>query len=533
MTEPGTLNFLWSQQLVAGFVAAGVRHAVISPGSRSTPLALALLRQPRIACEMVIDERCAAFFALGIAKATRAPVLLLATSGSAPANWLPAVVEASQAGVPLLLVSADRPAELHGCGANQTIDQLALFGPHVRARHALDAPHEGFAPARLHALAAQACAQARGPLPGPVHLNQPFREPLVPASDCPPVEVPPLLRGVAPDGVPDAVAVRELARRIAGRPGAIVCGELPASPGFAEALTALAAQLDCPVLAEPLSGLRFGRHDRSQLCVRYDDWLPTAPTGEWLLRFGAFPVTKTLQQYVARARAVHALVDPWPRWNDPVHRLTDLLHADPVAFCRAMLAERPASVEPAWRAVLAEREMAAADLANSPDNPIAALIAALPEGMPLFVGNSLAVRDLDRASGSADKHLPIYANRGVSGIDGNLSTALGIAAVTGRVVALVGDLTCQHDIGGLALAAGRDAVIVVVNNGGGGIFELLPQRALPEFERGWKMPQDIDFSHAAQTFGITFLRVDSPEELHAVLTRAFAAGGPHLIELRQ
>ncbi|MCL2636601.1 MAG: thiamine pyrophosphate-dependent enzyme, partial [Betaproteobacteria bacterium] len=390
-------------------------------------------------------------------------------------------------------------------------------------------PHEGFAPARLHALAAQACAQARGPLPGPVHVNQPFREPLVPTGDCPPVAMPPPLRVTPPDGAPDAVVVRELARRIAGRPGAIVCGELPASPGFAEALAALAAQLDCPVLAEPLSGLRFGPHDRSRLCVRYGDWLPSAPTSEWLLRFGAFPVTKILQQYIARPRAVHALVDPWPRWNDPAHRLTDLVHANPAAFCRALLAEYPAPAEPAWRAALVERERAA----SAPDGPIAALIAVLPEGMPLFVGNSLAVRDLDRASGSADKHLPIHANRGVSGIDGNLSTALGIAAAAGRVVALVGDLTCQHDIGGLALAAGRDAVIVVVNNGGGGIFEHLPQRALAEFERGWKTPQGIDFCHAAQAFGLAFQRVDAPEALHAALTRALAAGGPQLIELRQ
>ncbi|MDR2837207.1 MAG: 2-succinyl-5-enolpyruvyl-6-hydroxy-3-cyclohexene-1-carboxylic-acid synthase, partial [Azonexus sp.] len=187
MTDTGTLNFLWSQRLVAGFVAAGVGQAVISPGARSTPLALALLRQPQMTCEMVIDERCAAFFALGLAKATRQPVLLLATSGSAPANWLPAIIEASQTGAPLLLLTADRPPELHDCGANQTIDQTALFGPHVRARHLLATPHENFSPARLYALAAQASAEARGPLPGPVHLNQPFREPLTPVGDCPPV----------------------------------------------------------------------------------------------------------------------------------------------------------------------------------------------------------------------------------------------------------------------------------------------------------------------------------------------------------
>ncbi len=185
MIDTGTLNFLWSQALVAGFVAAGCKHAVLSPGSRSTPLALAMLRQPGLDCHVAVDERCAAFFALGIAKATRRPVLLLATSGTAPANWLPAVIEASQAAVPLILLSADRPPELQACGANQTIDQRGLFGPHVRASHLLGTPTEGFDPGYLQRLAAQVCEQASWPHPGPVHVNQPFREPLVPAQETP------------------------------------------------------------------------------------------------------------------------------------------------------------------------------------------------------------------------------------------------------------------------------------------------------------------------------------------------------------
>ncbi|MDR2186689.1 MAG: 2-succinyl-5-enolpyruvyl-6-hydroxy-3-cyclohexene-1-carboxylic-acid synthase [Azonexus sp.] len=529
MTDTGTLNFLWSQHLVAGFTAAGARHAVISPGSRSTPLALALLRQSRIRCEVVVDERCAAFFALGVARATRQPVLLLATSGSAPANWLPGVIEASQAGVPLLLLTADRPPELQGCGANQTIDQTALFGPYLRARHLLAAPYAGFAPARLAALAAQASAEASGPLPGPVHLNLPFREPLLPSGDCPPLAMPPTVRVTAAARAPEAAAVGELARRLDRRPGFIVCGELPATPGFAESVTALAAALDCPLLAEPLSGLRFGRHDRSRLAVRYADWLAAAPSGEWLLRFGAFPVTRILQQFVARPRPLHVLVDPWPRWNDPAHQLSDLLHSDPAAFCRALLAEKPLPAGAAWHAAFARQEAAA----RADGGAIAALLAALPDGIPLFVGNSLPIRDLDRHSGSADQGPVIHANRGASGIDGNLSTALGIAAAAGRVVALVGDLTCQHDIGGLALAAGRDAVVVVVNNGGGGIFAELPQAALPEFERGWKTPQTLDFSHAAKAFGLAFATADAPAALTAAVAQALAAGGPHLIEWRE
>lgn len=527
MSDTGTLNFIWSQHLAAGLVAAGVRDAVISPGSRSTPLALALLRQPQMTTHIVIDERCAAFFALGLAKASRRPVLLLATSGSAPANWLPAVIEASQAGVPLLLVSADRPPEQHDCGANQTIDQLALFGPYIRARHALEAPHAEFAPERLHALAAQACARANWPLPGPVHLNQPFREPLLPSGDCPAVAIPSPVHVAPPIAVPAPSGVQDLAQRIGGRPGSIVCGELDFSPAFAEAVTALAARLDCPVLAEPLSGLRFGRHDRSRLCVRYGEWLADAPAGDWLLRFGNFPVTRGLQHFVARPREVHALIDPVPRWNDPAHRLTHLQHADPTTFCHALLAEKPTAAAPCWRETFARLETAAGPAAGL----IPALLAAVPNDTPLFVGNSMTIREFDRASGSAERYLPIFANRGASGIDGNLSTAMGIAAATGKVVALVGDLTCQHDLGGLALAQGRNAVIIVFNNRGGGIFDHLPQHALPEFERGWRTPQKIDFSHAAQTFGLAFAHAQSPETLGAALAAALAAGGPHLIEL--
>src|SRR5574343_155457 len=187
INDTGTLNFLWSQTMIAGFFAAGVTDAVISPGSRSTPLALAILRQPRLRCQVVVDERCAAFCALGIAKATRRPVIVLATSGTAPANWLPAVVEAGQSGVPLILISADRPPELQNCGANQTINQLGLFGSQIRACHAVGIPETGFDPGYLHRLPAQVCEQATWPHPGPVHLNQPFREPLLPTAPTQPV----------------------------------------------------------------------------------------------------------------------------------------------------------------------------------------------------------------------------------------------------------------------------------------------------------------------------------------------------------
>lgn len=535
MIDTGTLNFCWSQALVAGLVVAGATDAVISPGSRSTPLALAMLRQPRLRCHIVVDERSAAFYALGIAKASRQPVLVLATSGTAPANWLPAVIEASQSSIPLLLVSADRPPELQGCGANQTIDQVGLFGAHVRASHALGTPHEGFDPGYLHRLAARACEQATWPHPGPVHINQPFREPLVPLVDVAEACIPEPIRIHHAKPQPASEDIRDLANRISGQPGIIVCGETTDSPGGAVAIATLGEKLDCPILAEPLSGLRFGQHERSRVCVRYNTWLADPAfverhRPEWVLRFGAFPVTRHLQGYVGATQATHALVEPWPRWSDPAHRLTHLFRADPTDVCTTLLSEELAAAPPSWQKVFAEQEKAAAEHADAAH--IGVLIEELPESTPLFVGNSLAIRQLDTLSGSGVKPIRFYGNRGASGIDGNISTAMGIAATHGSVVALLGDLTCQHDLGGLALAQGRNAIIVTVNNGGGGIFDYLPQHELPEFEQGWRTPQHISFEHAALTFGLGYGRAESAQNFRSVLRTALAAGGPHLIELK-
>ena len=536
MSDTGTLNLAWSQAMVAGFIAAGVSDAVISPGSRSTPLALAILRQPRLRCHVAIDERSAAFFGLGLAKASQRPCLLLATSGTAPANWLPAVVEASYAGVRLIMISADRPPELQGCGANQTINQAGLFGSHVRASHVLGVPESGFDPGYLYRLAAQVCEQASWPHPGPVHVNQPFREPLLPSEPQLSEEKPETIRIAHPALPPDLNDIHDLAGRISGQPGIIVCGEMPPRDGQSEAIAALAARLDCPIFAEPLSGLRFGPHDRSHLLVRYNDWLSQAdPVAQyqprWVIRFGAYPVTRNLQNLVAGITETHALVDPWPRWIDPSRRLTHLLRAEPAAVCQALLDQLPAPAAETWLSAFNKSE--ADSETREENNHIHALLAELPNDTDLFVGNSLAIRQLDTHSGCSDKSLRFHANRGASGIDGNISTAAGIAANQGRAVALIGDLTCQHDIGGLALTRGLNIVIVVVNNGGGGIFDHLPQRNLPEFIQGWRTPQNINFESASSAFGLGYALADSDEALRQALRNALTAGGPHLIELRQ
>lgn len=536
MTDTGSLNLQWSQAMIAGFVAAGVTDAIISPGSRSTPLALTMLRQPRLRCHVAIDERSAAFFGLGIAKVQRRPVLLLATSGTAPANWLPAIIEASQAGVPLIAISADRPPELHACGANQTVPQPSMFANWIRAEHALGAPHPGFEPGYLHRLAARAVEQASWPHPGPVHINQPFREPLLPADPQVADDLPPPVALANPLAAPDTAQLDELARRISGRPGLIVCGETPADPDLAPAIANLARRLACPILAEPLSNLRFGQHDRTQLCTRYNRWLETTSSQKisapaWIIRIGAFPITRNLQNYVSSISDTHAVLDPWPRWIDPTHRITHLIRSTPATACAA-LAERNLQPPPAgWQEAFRAAEEHAAASAEPSHIPV--LLDEIPDGTAVFVGNSLAIRQLDSLSGQGTKTLHFHANRGASGIDGNISTSSGIAAAHGKTVALLGDLTCQHDIGSLALARGRDIVIVIVNNGGGGIFELLPQRNLPEFEQGWRTPQNIDFGHAAKAFGIDYAQASTDDALRQAIRQALQAGGPHLIELLQ
>jgi len=532
--DVAALNFRWSQALVAGFCAAGLREAVISPGSRSTPLALAMLRQPGLRCHVAVDERSAAFFALGLALAQRQPTLLLATSGSAPVHWAPAVIEASQAHVPLLLLAADRPPELQDCGANQTINQHRLFANHTRAEHHLPLPDEHLPFSYCHRLAAQAMAESQWPQPGPVYLNQPFREPLVPLDDCPPP--PPVVRCQVshPVAVPSPAHVRQLAAQLCQAPGWIICGQLPKSADFAAGVTALARHLDCPILAEPLSGLRFGHHDRSRLLVRYNHWLAEQPieadcSPAWVLRFGRFPVGRPLQTVLNASARLHVLVDPLPGWRDPTNQLSDLLHADPVLFCQAMLNAGPAVEHPGWQATWQQRETQATR-ALTP-SVITTLLASLVAGDAVFVANSLSIRQFDCDSGHRGINLEIFANRGASGIDGQVSTALGIAAARGRVVALLGDLATQHDLGGLALATGLNATLIAVNNAGGGIFDHLAQRQLPEFERGWRTPQTLDFQHAAASFGLTYQRADSLAQLAEHLKTSRQQGGPHLIEV--
>ncbi len=551
-TDQGCRNLRWALALLDGLVSGGLRRLVFSPGSRSTPLLLAAQRQPLIELTPIVDERSAAFFALGLARAGGRPVGVLCTSGSALAHWFPAVIEAYESEIPLILLSADRPPELRGWGANQTIDQTRLFGGFVREFHD-PGPAETTSEAlkTMRALGARAAAVSLGNWPGPVHLNLPFREPLVPQNDC--VAAPnPLLtlsRPTPPKAAPSAAEAptwneevddwsHDLAAMMGGR-GLICCGPGTCSPlstlsttsSFAEALWACAERLAVPVLCDPLSGLRFGPGSPHRI-TRYDSLLRQPATAaalkpDWILRIGRAPVSKTLLHWLADIPTI--LVDPGQGWSDPNKDVRVRVNADATSFCHWLAAlaqdESRTVCDPAWTAQWAahEQQIAALTTAYLEDAPwceaqlLTDLLAQLPAGDGLLCANSMPIRQLDTWSGSRDAALGIFGNRGASGIDGQSSTLAGLNASGIPVSGLLGDLSFFHDLSGLLLLRQLVRPCIVINNGGGRIFDYLPQHGLPEFERLWRTPIDVDLSALLRPFQIPHCIVSTGAEFHDAL----------------
>ncbi|WP_303907909.1 2-succinyl-5-enolpyruvyl-6-hydroxy-3-cyclohexene-1-carboxylic-acid synthase [Thiohalomonas denitrificans] len=539
MTDIAARNLQWAWTLIDTFAAAGVREAVISPGSRSTPLVLACERHPAVRTWIQVDERCAGFFALGLARVERRPAILICTSGTAPAHWYPAVIEASESAVPLLLLSADRPPELHDCGANQTINQRRLFGVHVRDFHDLP-PADSADPAIARQLATQAWSECTGLRAGPVHLNVPFREPLVPSSLQTPQPSASHLPVSRTRQKPRPEQISDLTHAMNGRRGLIVCGWDSGEEGFAGAVSGLAEQLRCPLLADPLSGVRFGNHSRNAAISRYDAFLRNKGfvarhQPEWVLRFGAMPVSKALGNYLQGCEATDfVLIDVTGRRLDPLRRATALVTCDAVPLCEAVAAANPEPAQEGWLEGFIEAEQRSALAAHKPPEAriVRELVDQLPPGSLLFSGNSTAIREIDSWSGTAAKPLRIIANRGVSGIDGNVSTLAGLAAAHAqRSVGLIGDLALYHDMNGLLAARELDLILVVLNNGGGGIFGYLPQAGLAGFERNWLTPTGLDLEQVAQLYAVSYRRVDDAEEFAPALAAALEHHGPQLIEV--
>ena len=533
------LNLEWAERLIGSLAHAGVRDAIVCAGSRSAPLALAVDRS-ELRAHVALDERAGAYFALGLAKTSGRPVVVVTTSGTAAANLHPAVVEAHHARVPLILLTADRPPELRDCGAAQTIDQIRLFGPAVRWFHEVGVPDADPALAPYVAgIARRAVLAALGPPAGPVHLNLAFREPLVSAPDA----LPPRQANAAPVNddsawpepvAPSPRAIQRVARLLrTKRRGLILCGP-EATPGLADSVARLAAVTGYPVLADPASQVRYGSHDPTRVLGAYDGFLRSSSFAERhapevMLQFGAPLTSKAFHLYAARhPDALRVIVDDGGAPRDPAHRATEIIPSGAAATADA-LAEAlargsdplPSWTEPFLQAEAAARDAVARHLAHtaglSEGSAVASLAEAAPSEMVLYMGNSMPIRDLDLFVPASSKRLRVLANRGANGIDGVLSSALGASAAgPAPVLAVVGDLSFHHDLNGLVAARERGiaATIVVVNNDGGGIFSFLPiSRHGEAFERLVATPHGLTFEHAAALYGIPYEAPTSPDEL--------------------
>jgi 2-succinyl-5-enolpyruvyl-6-hydroxy-3-cyclohexene-1-carboxylate synthase len=546
-------NTALASAMVEELARCGVRHAVISPGSRSTPLALALWREPAIDAHVIVDERSGGFFALGAAQATRTPVAIVCTSGTAAANLHPSVCEADESGVPLIVLTADRPPELRGIGAGQTIDQIKLYGSAVRwfcevGNH--DADDSGLL--HFRSVACRAFWTSAGdPRPGPVHLNVPFRDPLGPEpgpedvsassvlaregrGDRPLTTVPP-----APARVAEAL-VAALSERIeASERGVIVAGRM--APGAAGAIAALAAATGMPILAEPTSQLRFGSHDRSSVISAYEPIARLRPAElepDLILRFGEMPTCKPLRQWLAALNVAHLVVDPAFGWNEPTRIAGAIVRAEPAALCDALVERggfvpRPEWLS-AWVAAAKAAEAAISETLTSEAGPtepglFRSLGEALVDGDLIYTASSMPIRDQEAFIGSGDADALFLANRGANGIDGLISSGIGAATATGRPTWIVtGDLGLFHDMNALATLRHATAPVrlLVINNGGGGIFEFLPQADQidrDDFEAILGTPVGVSSERVAALHGLDFARLSDLSEVAEVGQRTMLA----------
>ncbi|NTV64964.1 MAG: 2-succinyl-5-enolpyruvyl-6-hydroxy-3-cyclohexene-1-carboxylic-acid synthase [Oscillochloris sp.] len=554
MPETDYLLTDWVATIVGGLVSAGVSDLVVSPGSRSTPLALAAARHPQAQLWMHYDERSAGFFALGLARARGRPVALICTSGTAAANYLPAVAEANLARVPLLLLTADRPHELRDNGAPQTIDQVGMYGSNTRWASDLPEPSAGLLP-YLRALLARARAAAAGPPAGPVHLNCPFREPLLPErtrlaaffATAPSVpQVWATRRSADPQSVEQVAEELQRARR-----GLIICGPHD-DPKLAPAAARLAASLGWPLLADPISQARRGPHVSGLVIGGYDAFLrderfAASQAPDLVLRLGAMPTAKPLLQFLTRhAQARQIIVDGGAGWREPTSLAALHLFADEIDFCEQAAAQLGSErTRGDWLAtwIAAERATQAAIAAQlasheqlSEPRVFAELDQLLPAGATLFAANSMPVRDLDTFLPPGTTPLRILANRGANGIDGLTSTALGLSAGgLGPAVFVTGDLSLYHDSNGLLAAKlhGLDLTIVLINNDGGGIFSFLPQASeSDQFERLFGTPHGLDFCPLAEFYGAHYSLAEGWADFRQAVRAGIDGGGLHIVEIR-
>jgi len=506
MAEPtaGDIAFACMRELVDELHQGGVDAVCISPGSRSTPLVLAFARHGAFDVRVILDERSAAFFALGRARATGKPAALVCTSGTATANYLPAIVEASMSNVPMIVLTADRTPSLRGTGANQTIDQHQLYGGYVRMFMETGVPRAHAHAAKMWRTLARRAVETTQT--GPIHINMPFEEPLTPTGaevDLGTTDPKPPQNLTTP-----SINVESFRDLLLSERGAIVAGQIDDD---AQAVAALAEHLGWPLIAEPLSGLRVpGDALSAGQALLGDDRFAEQHAPEAVLQFGRTPTSRATQRFVAAAARLGVIGE---RPADPAKAAKQTLSAPEGAAARALIklvSENDGTWLKEWRDADAVARGALDTFLDGEKQPFEIRVArdvaaAVPDGTTLVVASSTPVRDLDFAMGPREG-LRVIANRGASGIDGFVSTVLGVASAGSPTVALAGDLSVLHDAAGLLWVArrGEPVIFVVLNNKGGGIFDLLPSAALPENDALFATAHEIDLRALAAAAGIGY-----------------------------
>jgi 2-succinyl-5-enolpyruvyl-6-hydroxy-3-cyclohexene-1-carboxylate synthase len=526
---------------------------------------MSLAQEPRIKTWVLLDERSAAYFAAGISRAINEPVAVISTSGTAAANFFPALIEARYSHIPLLIVTADRPSELWEWGANQTIDQSRMYGNHAKWSVTMASPEVTTDLLRyVRELSCRIFATAKQSPSGPVHVNFPFGEPLVPKNV--PADIPELFRrnqeawesrNQASPYTRVQSGIRSvnlgMLKQLAGelqavREGIIICGP-QYDPTFPTAVVELAKRLGYPILADPLSQVRCGSHDRTLIVDTYDAFLRSKKTTaelvpKLLVRFGATPTSKTLQNYITHYDEARQILIHDADWQDPMHTATDLIQTDASLFAGELSTAINSSPQTEWSQAWLQVSRATHEIIHSRLSEIkemfegrifAELAAILPTEATLFAGNSMPVRDLDAFFPGISKRIRFLANRGVSGVDGVVSTALGVSSVSREpTILVVGDVSFYHDMNGL-LAAKRyrpNTTIIVLNNNGGGIFSFLPQHDYPEsFEEYFATPHGLTFQSAASLYGLNYSKATSWDEFRGTLTSESVSSRPAIIEV--
>ena len=545
-------NSLWGSVLVETLARLGVTHVVISPGSRSTPLTMAFARHPGIEAIPLLDERSAAFFALGLARRTHRPVVLLCTSGTAGANYFPAIIEAQESGVPLLVITADRPPEMRQCRSGQTIDQQKLFGSQVNFYHELAVPEASLPMLRyLRQTVAHAVEHTQLPVAGPVHLNAPFRDPLPPVADGTAAGLKKKIgesffdqldagpAGRVPAAIPELPEVKR---------GLIITGPAqPPDPGrFALMVELLAHKTGWPVLADSLSPLRSFSAPGQPFITSYDvlarnSKFMKAVRPDFVLCLGGWPVSKPLRAWLEKCDAPTSIVTASNQNQDSLHGRAKFIHATVEALAE-MLPERETDGAYCsdWACadalVRAELDKKLAGIKWLFEGKAAWLMAGLlPEHTPVFVANSMPVRDLEYFWPANDRGHAICCNRGANGIDGTLSTALGMAQGGDQpAVLLTGDLAFLHDTNGF-LAVPKltgSLTIVLINNNGGGIFEHLSvAQDNPQFEEFFATPQQVDFKRLGSAYGVAHTLVRDWKHFASLIAK-LPKRGVRILEIR-